>query len=70
MFNRKHISNQQLNAAKNLINKIIKNPLEKDFNIQGNGPDYLIYATIFKNNNFLSDIISSEISDAGFKKIV
>lgn len=69
MFNRKNISNQQLKAAKNLIDHIMINPLENDFGIRGSGPDYLIFATVFKNNKFLGDIDSSEISDKGLKNL-
>lgn len=68
MFNRKHISKQQLNAAKKLINHIIKNPLKTDFGIEGNGPDYLIYATVFKHNNLLTNN-ESEINDIRLKKL-
>lgn len=69
MFNRRHITVQQLNAAKKLVDSIIKNPLSENFGINGTGPDYLIYATVFKNNNYLPNGKISKISDNGLKEL-
>ncbi|MBW7652123.1 hypothetical protein [Anoxybacillus sp. ST4] len=49
-FNRKFVNRVQLKAAYNVIDHVIKHYDKPHFNITGNGPDYLIYATIFKNN--------------------
>jgi len=59
-FNRKFVNRVQLKAAYNVVDHVIKYYDKPHFNITGNGPDYLIYATIFKNNKLnigdLSDI--------------
>lgn len=49
-FNRKTISSAQKSAAITLIDYILGNPTEDQFGIEGNGPEYAIYASIFKNN--------------------
>lgn len=49
-FNRKFVNRVQLKAAYTVVDHIIRYPNKPNFNIAGNGPDYLIYATIFKNN--------------------
>lgn len=49
-FNKMHVSSQQKNGAIKLIDKIINSYQEPQFNIKGKGPDYAIYAAIFKNN--------------------
>ncbi|MCA0984296.1 hypothetical protein LCL89_09585 [Halobacillus yeomjeoni] len=50
-FNRRSISRVQKKAAIDVINAIIQTPEEDNIGIKGTGPDYLIYATVFKNNN-------------------
>ncbi|MEC3884846.1 hypothetical protein VKA52_14015 [Halobacillus sp. HZG1] len=50
-INRRKINNVQLKAGKSVVDHILESPYEAHFNITGNGPDYLVYATIFKNNN-------------------
>jgi hypothetical protein len=49
-FNRRNSSAQQIGGAKVLIDSIIKTPNETQFGIEGNGPAYAIYASLFKNN--------------------
>ncbi|ANB59219.1 hypothetical protein [Anoxybacteroides amylolyticum] len=49
-FNRKFVNRVQLKAAYTVVDHIIKYHDKPSLNIAGNGPDYLIYATIFKNN--------------------
>lgn len=59
-FNRRKINTVQRKAGYKVIDSILQFPDEEAFNIEGQGPDYLIYATIFKNNkldiNNLDDI--------------
>ncbi|MEV5029602.1 hypothetical protein [Paenibacillus sp. LPE1-1-1.1] len=50
-FNRGSISGAQRNAAIQLIDQIIAEPTNNQFGIMGNGPEYALYAAIFKNNN-------------------
>lgn len=50
-FNRRHINRVQKRAAYNVIDGVLKYPYIEGFNIEGKGPDYLIYATMFKNNS-------------------
>ncbi|AFC33309.1 hypothetical protein PM3016_6701 [Paenibacillus mucilaginosus 3016] len=50
-FNRSSISGAQRNAAVLLINKILEEPHNNQFGITGNGPEYALYASIFKNND-------------------
>ncbi|MGX1194599.1 hypothetical protein [Metabacillus sp. SLBN-84] len=49
-FNRRKLNNVQKKAGHDVLDHIINNYSEEDFGINGKGPDYLIYATIFKNN--------------------
>lgn len=58
-FNRINISSAQKKAAIDVVNNIIKSPKESQFGIEGNGPDYAIYASIFKRNgNFYKNVNS------------
>ncbi len=50
-FNRMNCSSQQKVGAKTLIDCIIKSPNESQFGIEGSGPAYAIYASVFKNNS-------------------
>ncbi|WP_339295639.1 hypothetical protein MKY82_05165 [Paenibacillus sp. FSL W7-1279] len=50
-FNRNSISGAQRNAAILLIDKILTEPQNSQFGIIGNGPEYALYASIFKNND-------------------
>lgn len=51
-FNRRKVSKVQKNGAIKLIDQIIDSNYKgkSDFDIKGYGPDYLIYATVLKNN--------------------
>ncbi|MDR7079745.1 hypothetical protein J2Y03_004803 [Neobacillus niacini] len=57
-FNRRNISKQQLNAAKEVIDAIISG--ESDYKFKG--PAKLIYASVVKNNNINSQNEREEIS--------
>ncbi|MBG9798000.1 hypothetical protein O0555_11945 [Brevibacillus laterosporus] len=52
-FNRNSISAQQRNAAITVVDRILEQPYEEQFGITGSGPEYAIYASIFKNNGHL-----------------
>lgn len=52
-FNRAIVSGQQKNAAIKLINLMLKNPYQSQFEIEGSGPEYSMYASILKNNGRL-----------------
>jgi hypothetical protein len=52
-FNRNTISGAQRNAAITLIDKILEEPQSSQFGITGNGPEYALFAAIFKNNDRL-----------------
>ncbi|MED2971803.1 hypothetical protein P4361_05875 [Fictibacillus sp. B-59209] len=64
-FNRRNITTVQKKAAIKLVNHIINHNIGEEFNVEGNGPDYLIYATLLKNNgidiNKLSEISNENI---------
>ena len=68
-FNRRNIATVQRNASKKVIDAIIENPDKDNFNIQGFGPDYLIYATVFKNNGIQSSIDLSNMPNNDLKKL-
>lgn len=57
-FNRRNISKQQLNAAKEVIDAIISG--ESDYKFKG--PSKLIYASVVKNNNINSQNENEEIT--------
>lgn len=64
-FNRRKINNVQLKAGYKVVNHLISSPNENNIGIEGNGPEYLIYASIFKNNfleiNNLNQITNKEL---------
>jgi hypothetical protein len=66
-YNRRKINNVQLKAGYKVIEHILHSPFEKNLGIEGNGPEYLIYATVFKNNdlklNSLESISSNELME-------
>ncbi|MFF2875072.1 hypothetical protein ACFVR2_01990 [Gottfriedia sp. NPDC057991] len=64
-FNKRNISNQQKNAGIKVVDSIINNYRDKDFGISGTGPDYLIYATVFKNN----ENTNKNVNDLNFTEI-
>ncbi|NMI07775.1 AAA family ATPase [Paenibacillus sp. SZ31] len=49
-FNRTIISSPQKNGAIKLIDLMMEKPRFERFGIEGNGPEYSIYASVFKNN--------------------
>ncbi|MEC0238379.1 hypothetical protein P4H66_00645 [Paenibacillus dokdonensis] len=50
-FNRSYISGVQRNAAIKLIDQILTSAQDDSFGIIGNGPEYALFASIFKNND-------------------
>lgn len=50
-FNRTYVSAPQKNGVIKVVDCIIDNYNLEQFGITGNGPEYSIYASIFKNNN-------------------
>jgi hypothetical protein len=50
-YNRRKVNNVQLKAGYKVVESIIESPYKENLGIEGNGPEYLIYATVFKNNN-------------------
>ncbi|MFB5089180.1 hypothetical protein PGC35_18635 [Psychrobacillus sp. PGGUH221] len=51
-INRRNLNGMQTKAIYSVLNGVIKYPNFGNLGIQGQGPDYLIYATVFKNNDF------------------
>ncbi|MDM8150135.1 hypothetical protein [Priestia megaterium] len=51
-FNRKTVNNMQRKAGYKVLDHILNSYDQNNLGIEGQGPDYLIYATIFKNNHF------------------
>ncbi|MED1603285.1 hypothetical protein [Alkalihalophilus marmarensis] len=67
-YNRRKINNVQRKAGYLVVDNIIHNYDKPGLSIEGNGPDYLIYATIFKNNEL--DLTSlNSISNEFFSKL-
>ncbi|REK74208.1 hypothetical protein [Paenibacillus paeoniae] len=60
-FNRNRISAIQRRALIDVIDRIIRDPGEDNLGISGYGPNYLIYASALKNNNY-SYIMSEGIT--------
>lgn len=58
-FNRNTVSGVQRNAAIKLIDKMIDEPRKQQFGIEGNGPDYALFAAIFKNNDRLDQNVNN-----------
>ncbi|MGK7376921.1 hypothetical protein ACSFXN_03700 [Planococcus sp. 1R117A] len=50
-INRRNLNGMQTKAMYTVLNNVIRNPNFERLGIEGQGPDYLIYATVFKNNN-------------------
>ncbi|WP_374148828.1 hypothetical protein [Priestia megaterium] len=67
-FNRRKLNNVQRKAGYVVLDHIINNYSDEKLGIKGQGPDYLIYATVFKNNKLditkLDDLTVDE-----FKKL-
>jgi hypothetical protein len=72
-FNRINITSAQRKAAISVVNSILSSPREEQFGIEGNGPDYAIYASIFKRNGSFHKNINNldfkEIKDESYKLI-
>lgn len=51
-FNKTNIMGVQKKAAMQILNDILDPSFDGTFDIKGTGPDYLIYATTFKNTKF------------------
>ena len=51
-INRRSLNGMQTKAIYAVLNAVIKAPNFERLGIEGQGPDYLIYATVFKNNAF------------------
>lgn len=49
-INRRNLNSMQKKAIYSVLNSVLKFPNFENLSIQGQGPDYLIYATVFKNN--------------------
>ncbi|WP_163971803.1 hypothetical protein [Oceanobacillus halotolerans] len=49
-FNRRKINNVQLTAGQKVISHLIEYPFDDVIGIDGKGPEYLVFATVFKNN--------------------
>lgn len=62
-FNRRNIANVQKSASKKVIDAILTNPRQDNYEIKGFGPDYLIYATTFKNNGIMNSSDLDKITD-------
>ncbi|WP_423798165.1 hypothetical protein [Neobacillus sp. SAB-20_R2A] len=50
-FNRRKLNNVQRKAGQVVLDNLINNYDQPGLGIEGQGPDYLIYATVFKNNS-------------------
>lgn len=50
-FNKQRVSKVQRNAAISVLDKLMKSRLIEEIEIEGFGPDYLIYVSILKNNH-------------------
>jgi hypothetical protein len=65
-FNRRKLNSMQLKAGYKIVNQLLNKPYIHNLGIEGNGPDYLIYASVFKNNNLqlneLDNIKSPELN--------
>jgi hypothetical protein len=62
-INRRNLNGMQTKAIHTVLNNVIKNPHFERLGIEGQGPDYLIYATVFKNNNL--DV--SQLGEVSYK---
>lgn len=54
-FNRNRISAIQRRALIDVIDRVIHQPTEENLGITGYGPNYLIYASVLKNNGYVYD---------------
>lgn len=58
-INRRKLNSMQNKAIRKVTDNIIDNPFLPDIGIEGQGPDYLIYATVFKNNGIDFDSLDN-----------
>ncbi|MER2000777.1 MAG: hypothetical protein ABS882_13470, partial [Lysinibacillus sp.] len=59
-FNKRNVMKIQRKAAIDLLNKVLQPDFDGNFNIEGNGPDYLIQATTFNNLYFNFDDLDQQ----------
>jgi hypothetical protein len=57
-FNRNRISAIQRRALIDVIDRVIHGPGEANLGITGYGPNYLIYASVLKNNGYSFDVVN------------
>lgn len=50
-INRMYVNSQQRKALYTVLDGVIDSPDAENLGIEGNGPDYLVYATVLKNNS-------------------
>lgn len=50
LINRFNVTGIQKRSLFEVVNKVLNNYYEENIGIEGHGPDYLIYATVLKNN--------------------
>lgn len=68
-FNRNRISAIQRRALIDVIDRLINQPLEPSLGITGYGPNYLIFATALKNNDYRIDENGEIHCNESFKAI-
>ncbi|MFD1861481.1 hypothetical protein [Planococcus chinensis] len=67
-INRRNLNGMQTKAIHTVLNNVIKTPNFERLGIEGQGPDYLIYATVFKNHNLdISQL--DQVSYAPYRKL-
>jgi len=67
-FNKKNVTSIQKKAAKSILSQLLAPTFSGEFDIQGFGPDYLIYATMFKNTGIDTNNLS-QIADDNLLKL-
>lgn len=67
-FNKKNVTSIQKKAAKSILSQLLSPTFSGRFDIQGFGPDYLIYATMFKNTGIDTNNLS-QIADDNLLKL-
>lgn len=72
-YNRRRVNSVQRNAAIKVLDGLIMSYKEENLGIEGHGPDYLIYASIIKNNNInlldLDNLENPEISELRYRLV-
>jgi hypothetical protein len=58
-FNRRFINNVQRKAAIKVLDHLLTDYKKENIGLTGYGPDYLIFATTFKNNNLFFDNLNN-----------